>query len=148
MLISSFHVSEHAAKHSNSTILRADLVEETILTLRLLIPNDSRSQRWFKKKQRQLHLDRRAGSYTSLSTSARQIDNFHYWRDRLAVLKQTFDESEPQTIWSWWYDDRKKVQWYTFWVAVLVLVLTIVFGLIQSISSALQAWAAIKSIHT
>ena len=64
------------------------------------------------------------------------------------MLKQTFDESEPQTIRSWWYDDRKKVQWYTFWVAVLVLVLTIVFGFIQSISGIIQAWAAVKSIRT
>ena len=30
--------------------------------------------------------------------------------------------------------DRKKAQWYTFWEAVLVPVLTVVFGFIQSIS--------------
>ena len=133
----------------DSTILRSDLIEETILTLRLLIPsNDPRSRRWFKKKQKKQGLDRKAGSYSSLSTSARQIDKFHYWRDRLVVLKQTFDESEPQTMASWWYDDRKRVQWYTFWVAVLVLVLTIAFGLIQSIAGIVQAWASVKSIQT
>ena len=133
----------------SSSILRPDLIEETILTLRLLIPtNDPRSRHWFKKKQRKLGLDSKAGSYGSLGTSARQIEKFHYWRDRLVVLKQTFDESEPQTLRSWWYDDRKKVQWYTFWIALLVLALTIAFGLIQSISGIVQAWASVKSLQT
>ena len=63
------------------------------------------------------------------------------------VLKQAFDDSEPDTIASWWYDDRKKVQWYTFWVAALVLLLTVVFGLIQSVSGVVQAWAAVKALH-
>jgi preprotein translocase subunit SecG len=36
---------------------------------------------------------------------------------------------------------------YTFWVAVLVLVLTIFFGLVQSIEGALQVYASFKDIH-
>jgi hypothetical protein len=34
------------------------------------------------------------------------------------------------------------VQWYTFWVAALVLGLTIVFGLIQCVEGALQVYLA------
>ena len=63
------------------------------------------------------------------------------------VLKQTFDDSEPHKLSHWWYDDRKKVQWYTFWIAALVLVLTIVFGLIQSIAGVVQAWASVKALN-
>jgi hypothetical protein len=44
------------------------------------------------------------------------------------------------------FRSRKRVQWYTFWVAVLVLLLTIVFGLIQSVSSVVQAWASVKAL--
>ena len=132
----------------NSTILRDDLIDETLLTLRLLIPcNDARSRCWFRRKLRQLGLDRQAGSYGSLNTSSRRIERFHYWRDRLVILKQSFDESEPQTMASWWYDDRKKVQWYTFWIAVLILGLTVAFGLIQSIAGIVQAWASVKSLQ-
>ena len=130
------------------TLLKDDLIDETLRTLSLLIPsNNSQSRKWFKRRQKRWSLDSKAGSYTALSASARQIEKFHYWRDRLVVLKQAFDESEPNTIASWWYDDRKKVQWYTFWVAALVLLLTIVFGLIQSISGVVQAWAAVRALH-
>ena len=49
---------------------------------------------------------------------------------------------------SWWYDDRKKVQWYTFWVAFLVLVLTVFFGIIQSAAAIVQAWAQVKALSS
>ena len=123
------------------------MIEETICTLRLLIPSaDKISKTWFHKIQKENGLDPKAGSYGSLNAEERQIEHFKYWRDRLTVLKQTFDESEPKTISLWWYDDRKKVQWYTFWIAALILLLTIVFGLMQSVAGVVQAWAAVRSL--
>ncbi|KAL6719214.1 hypothetical protein ACLMJK_003451 [Lecanora helva] len=125
------------------------LIEETLSTLGLLIPTtDKRSRTWFHQKQRTLNLDPKAGSYGPLPTSARQIEHFHFWRDRLIILKQTFDEVEPHTLSLWWNDDRKKVQWYTFWVAALVLVLTVVFGLVQCAAGVVQAWASMKSLQS
>jgi hypothetical protein len=132
---------------SCSTKLPQDLIDETLRTLGLLIPSsEPHSRQWFRKKQERLHLDPRAGSYSSCSATARQIDKFRLWRDRLVVLKQIFDDSEPHTLTHWWYDDRKRVQWYTFWIAALVLVLTIVFGLIQSTAAIVQAWASVKAL--
>ncbi|KIW72121.1 hypothetical protein PV04_00341 [Phialophora macrospora] len=125
-----------------------EFLDETLRTLSLLLPpNDRKTIKWFKQKQRQFNLDLQAGRGTHLNATARQIENFKYWRDRLVILKQAFDESEPKTVSQWWNDDRKKVQWYTFWVAALVLALTIVFGLIQSISGIVQAWASVKALH-
>lgn len=72
----------------------------------------------------------------------RQIEKFHFWHDSLIMLKQAFDNSQPSTISQWWWDRRNGVQWYTFWVAVWVLILTILFGLIQSIEGALQVYKA------
>ena len=66
----------------------------------------------------------------------------------MTVLKQIFDDSEPHDISSWCYDDRKKVQRYRFWHAFIVLVLTVIFGLIESISGIVQAWAALKGLST
>jgi hypothetical protein len=117
-------------------------------TLALLLPsNDSRSRRWFRKKQATFDLDSQAGLCGSLPARSRQIKKFKYWRDRIIILKQAFDDSEPNTVLQWWHDDRKKVQWYTFWVAALVLLLTVIFGVIQSVSGIIQAWASVKILH-
>ena len=128
-----------------SSILPPDLVEETARTLALLIPADKKMKIWFSQKQKALGLDPKAGAYGPLNATARQTEQFNYWRDRLIILKQTFDEAEPHTLSLWWYDDRKKVQWYNFWVAALILLLTIVFGLIQSVAGIVQAWAAVRN---
>lgn len=130
-----------------SEIINSDLIAETTRTLALLIPStDTRCKKWFQLKRRDSFLDPKAGSCGHLNADARQIDNFRYWRDRLVILKQAFDDTEPHTVSQWWYDDRKKVQWYTFWVAALILVLTIVFGLVQSVSGVVQAWASVRSL--
>ena len=131
------------------TLLDDHLIDETLRTIALLIPaNDPGSRKWFKNKRKGLSLDSKAGSYNAPNSSERQIERFQYWRDRLVILKQAFDDSEPGGIASWWYDDRKKVQWYTFWVAAAVLLLTVMFGLIQSISGIVQAWAAVRALDT
>ena len=77
-----------------------------------------------------------------LRAEDRQIENFKFWHDRIVILKQFFDEAEPSTLAQWWYDRRRGVQWYTFWVAALILILTIFFGLVQSVEGALQVYKA------
>jgi hypothetical protein len=80
----------------------------------------------------------------NLDAESRQMENFGYWHDRLVILKEVYDEARPSTLSQWWYDRRNGVQWYTFWVALLVLILTIMFGLIQCIEGAIQAYEALK----
>jgi hypothetical protein len=73
----------------------------------------------------------------------RQLSNFEFWHDRMAMLKQAFDEADPKTVRQWWSDRRKPVQWFNFWFAVaLVVGLTVFFGLVQSIEGALQVYKA------
>ena len=131
----------------HSEVFPAGVLEETLRTLSLLIPpTDKKVVSWFDQKQKMFNLDPKACRSGYLNSSNRQIENFSYWRDRLVVLKQVFDESEPKTIKQWWNDDRKRVQWYTFWIAALVLFLTIVFGLVGSIASVVQAWASVRGL--
>jgi hypothetical protein len=78
----------------------------------------------------------------NLNAERRQIENFRYWQDRLVILKEVYDEVRPNTLSQWWYDRRNGVQWYTFWVALWVLTLTIIFGLVQCIEGALQVYKA------
>ncbi|KAK8086115.1 hypothetical protein PG994_001089 [Apiospora phragmitis] len=52
------------------------------------------------------------------------------------------DDATPRTIAQWWHDRRNGVQWYTFWVAILVLILTTLLGVVQCVESALQVYKA------
>jgi hypothetical protein len=110
-------------------------IDETIRTLALLFPqSDPKTRKWFRKISRVSNLDSQAVKCDRLRAIDRHINNFAFWRDRLVVLKQVFDEAEPST----------EVQWYTFWVAILVLVFTLVFGLVQCIEGALQIYTALR----
>lgn len=119
------------------------LIEETLRTLALLFPQfDKATTKWCAKRPFSLHIDREVVKCGQLKADNRQIEKFSYWHDRLVILKQVFDESRPSTLAQWWWDRRNGVQWYTFWVAILVLFLTIFFGMVQSIEGALQVYKA------
>jgi len=82
----------------------------------------------------------------SLQVEDRQIERFVFWRDRLVVLKQAFDDATPKTISQWRHDRRNSsVQWYTFWVPVLVFLVTTFLGVIQSIEGAMQVYVSYKT---
>jgi hypothetical protein len=123
-----------------------DLAEETLNTLALLFPSsDMETEQWFTKLRLTHEYDTLDSQLTKcgyLKTGKRQFENFKFWHDRLVILKQVFDESHPSTFKQWWHDRRNGVQWYTFWVAIVILFLTIFFGLVQSIEGALQVYKA------
>ncbi|XPS80193.1 hypothetical protein M3J09_012154 [Ascochyta lentis] len=140
--IAVFHNVSFLRRHV-STVLPDELVAETLQTLSLLFPsNDQQTQRWLKKRTNSLGLDKALSLCAPLKPQDRQFERFTFWYDRLVILKQAFDQSRPSTISQWWHDRRNGVQWYTFWVAMTVLFLTIFFGLVQSIEGALQVYKA------
>lgn len=146
------HIFHHASflecqRQSQKSLLPDGVAAETLQTLVLLLPSaDAETRKWFSKIATTTELDTRAIQCGKLRSDRRQIERFRFWRDRLVTLKQVFDEAQPKTLSQWWHDRRNGVQWYTFWVAILVLVLTIVFGLIQSVEGALQVYASFKSM--
>ncbi|KAI0417924.1 hypothetical protein F5X98DRAFT_363439 [Xylaria grammica] len=120
-------------------------VDETLRTLALLIPqNDRTTQEWVAAQIDDHDLDPLLCECGSLTTQDRRFEHFRYWNNRLVVLKQALDESRPQTLAQWWFDRRNGVQWYTFWVAILVFLVTIFFGLVQSVEGALQVYLSWK----
>ncbi|KAI9785282.1 MAG: hypothetical protein M1816_000468 [Peltula sp. TS41687] len=137
------HRNESEAGH----ILPAELIDKTLHSLALMLPTVNRKcRKWFNKEKRirDSHfgpLDPQVADQ-KLGRQGRSVENYRYWNDRLLRVAQAFDRSEPRGMSSWWIDRRNRVQWYTFWIAALVLVLTIIFGLIQSITGILQAYAA------
>lgn len=129
------------------------MTHETLQTLALLLPeHDVQVKAWFRHQTRlrescNLTLDPTARECGQLTAAERQINNFKYWHERLLILKQVFDESEPTSVRQWWYDRRNRSQWYTFWVAALVLLITILFGLIQTIVGGLQVYLAYRALN-
>lgn len=141
--IAIYHHASFLEHHKDNPIFPPGLIEETLRTLSLLLPQyDKQCCKWFKTQQIKFGLDNRASASGHLTTEERQIENFCFWHDRLGILKQVFDEAEPSTIAQWWCDRRRRVQWYTFWVAAIVLALTIVFGMVQSIEGGFQVYKA------
>ncbi|KAI1085333.1 hypothetical protein F5B20DRAFT_521903 [Whalleya microplaca] len=112
------------------------LVEEILRTLALLFPQSEfsslrrgRNHRrvWFRKicpNVKQYKIDPRIILCGSLRAEDRHIERFNFWRDRLIILKQAYDESTPKTASQWWHDRRNGERWSTFWVAILVLIIT------------------------
>lgn len=130
----------------SSTIFPDGFLEETLQTLALLFPTgDRETATWVKREKRKVrdkYLDLALLDCDPIKAEDRRIEKFKYWRDELVTLKELYEQPRPTSIWQFWYDDRNKVQWYTFWIAALVLFLTIFFGLVSSIEGAMQVYKA------
>ncbi|KAI0474843.1 hypothetical protein F4859DRAFT_80822 [Xylaria cf. heliscus] len=137
-----------------NTLFPDGLVDETLRTLALLFPqsefgsstrNSNNKSAWFQKlclASSPCLIDSRVVKGGNLRAEERQIERFRFWRDRLIILKQIYDDATPKTIRQWWHDRRNGERWFTFWVAALVLMITIMLGLVQCIESALQVYKA------
>ena len=138
-------IFHHASflKHVEDQLFPAGLLKETLRTLALLFPpHHSDTMKFFRRLDANIGLDKQLTNCGQLRLNERQIETYTFWHDRLVLLKQSFDQSRPATLSQWWHDRRNGVQWYTFWVAILVLFLTIFFGMVQSIEGALQVYKA------
>jgi hypothetical protein len=143
--VSIFHHFTFLKYHEQmqTQVFPSGFVEETLRTLALLFPcHDSKVKSWYQKEAKRFKLDQNAIRGKPLKTEDRQLETFEYWNERMEILKDIFDDAEPNNVFQWWQDRRRKVQWYTFWVAVLVLVLTIFFGVIQSVEGGMQVYKA------
>lgn len=115
------------------------MIQETKDTLALLLPKGERKTRkWFFKMQKKYELDSTALMCLSIGSEAYSTQHYKHWKTRLIELKHAYDGHQPTSPLQVWRDDRSIVQSWTFRLAVLVLFLTILFGLIQSITGILQ----------
>jgi hypothetical protein len=138
-----FHHASFLKRQRDNPLFPPGLVDETLRTLALLFnKDDKQTKKWLQALPASSMVDRSLLRFKRLRLNDRQIGQFKFWHDRLIVLKHSFDESRPSRLSQWWYDDRDGHSWYTFWVAVLVLFLTVFFGLAQSIEGALQVYKA------
>lgn len=110
-------IFHHASflEYQHGSTFPPGFIHETLRTLALLFPqSDKATRKRFQKASASCTLDPRLVRCGHLRADDRQIENFIFWRDRLVILKQVFDEAQPSTLSQWWYDRRNGVQWYTF----------------------------------
>lgn len=69
------------------------------------------------------------------------IKDYPFWGDKLVTLHEAYRKAKPTSLKQWWQDRRDSSQWTTFWLAVVAILLTLMFGLIQSITGVIQAAA-------
>ena len=115
------------------------VIDETISTLRLLFPEwDSRTSKFLQRAEQSNLAEPHISKHMYLS-------DFHHWQDRLSEI--CFEYQSPPANWRQiWTDRRNRLQWYTFWLAIAIFIMTFVFGLISTITAGLQTHYAHESL--
>ena len=102
---------------------------------------DRDSRKWYCKQGNLEDLDLGVLDREQPHDDYLQIEKYTFWHDRLVMLKEAFDESQPRTVSQLWNDRREGSQWYALWAAIG---LTLFFGLVQSIEG---GWQVYKAYH-
>jgi hypothetical protein len=126
-----------------SNLFPKDFLLETIRTLELLFPFGDRStELWLEQKNQPFH--RTSSSY--MQARASRFEEFSYWKPQLLELYHAYQQP-PTSVLQMWHDRRNPMQWYTFWLAALIAVLSIVFGSLGTYIGFKQIELAEKSIE-
>ncbi|KAF2183597.1 hypothetical protein K469DRAFT_784833 [Zopfia rhizophila CBS 207.26] len=141
-----FHHVSFLVMQQQNNLYPQGLVEETLRTMALLFPRfDKASVTWYEWIAAKNSLDPNFCCCSTLRAEDRLIDKFEFWRERLVILKQAFDEAEPNSWRQWWHDRRRGVHRYPLLVAAAALFLTLVLGVVQCIEGGLQVYLAFQS---
>ncbi|KAK8112657.1 hypothetical protein PG984_013183 [Apiospora sp. TS-2023a] len=115
------------------------LLQETITTLNLLFPHwDPNTQNFLSTQNQTFHAIPPFAGPRRLD-----LNEFDYWRDQLTELYERVYLAPADSWRQLWADRRNPHQWWTFWVAVVVLVLSV----ISCAASVIQAWASMKALN-
>ena len=120
----------------SSASLFPDLLDETGRTLDLLFPSWNPGTKTLMK---QMGLD-----FHRVNPQDRSLSLRHYsvWRDRILELYEDIYLAPAQGWAQLWNDRRDPQKFWTFWVALLVLILT----LLSTFASLLQTFVAFKTL--
>ncbi|KAF2722479.1 hypothetical protein K431DRAFT_345503 [Polychaeton citri CBS 116435] len=104
-----------------------DVILETIKTLDILFPlGNSATSKFLQSQGQSLHL---VGPFPDERPRLRE---FRYWRERLIDLIVEFEE--PPRDWTRiWRDRRYPATFWTFWLGLLIFILTLLFGITASV---------------
>lgn len=117
------------------------MIAEYCKTINFLFPNWDVASQDFLQRKKQTFGTEEPVDYPGLL----YLSDFLYFRDRLSTLYAEF-LSPPPSMTQLLNDRRNVLQWYTFWFAVLIVFLTMVFGLFSSVTSVLSTRYAYQSL--
>ncbi|KAG7006204.1 hypothetical protein G7Y79_00015g037940 [Physcia stellaris] len=138
-------------------IIPEQVIKETVLSFHLLFPNH-----WNQRTPTAKYLKKlKHASFPEVPLDGIEIPqqfqlaHFHYWQDRLAILLSesqlppttTALESTLPTLRLLWNDRRNPHQWWTFWFAATILLLTVIFGVITSVATCMQTSYTYQSLQ-
>lgn len=124
-----------------------DVLKETEETLALLFPITDHGGKG-SKRTRRLRDKHEVDIEAQLEVPVyRNLDHYTIWKERLAIVQYTYNRSKPSRPRQWWFDRRNKMEWATFWVALVVFFLTLMFGVISSVTGILQVIASFKALR-
>jgi hypothetical protein len=130
----------------DSPIISKAVLNEAIRTLNLLFPiSDPATDKVLMKHPQKIrfHLDEPYGGQRSLN-----VFDYNVWRDRLLELYEDVYQSPPASWAQLWKDDRNPQQFWTFWIALVILLLTIastVASIAQAIFAALAYYGIVPA---
>jgi hypothetical protein len=117
------------------------VLKETIQTLDVLFPvgdKSGRTQKLLKKHGQRIHDLPPFNQSRTLN-----LLEYHHWRERLQEVYEEIFLSPPVSLAQLWNDRRNPQQFWTFWIALVILLLTAV----STVTGIVQAWASIKGLH-
>ena len=119
------------------------MLQETIWSLNLLFPpNEKETDKFLQRLDHDFH------DHPPFTRSADVVDltKYTYWHERLSRLRHIF-ATKPRNFRKALVDDRDTLQLYTLWTAVIIFLLTIVFGLITSVTALIQTRVALQTLR-
>ena len=132
----------------------ATLLQEIMLSYRLLFGQDKKSRHLFKSMRNgdsepavasdpllALLCSKKASHQCTISmerTTYRLRRDFPILRSRIAILQQHLLNTKPRTWKEIWTDKRDSPQWYTFWTVLIFGLIALLLALIQVILQAVQ----------
>lgn len=118
--------------NSKVEIIPNEIIDEYLKTMNLLFPStDERTQKFLRERlKKQSFMNESPVDHPGKL----YLSDFNVWRDQMANLYAEF--SSPLPSMTQLFNDRRNVlQWYTFWFAVFIVVLTVIFGVISAVTN-------------
>lgn len=132
-------------REQESTCYPDGFLEETYRTINLLFPfEDYKTSKRVKRIARREHVDLEAAMTEKAIEEHHkfQVASYKYYASRLVEIQRRYDLARPHRLSQWWYDRRQRPEWAALMVALIVFLLTVLFGIAQVVTGVLQVIAS------
>ncbi|OTA95745.1 hypothetical protein M434DRAFT_28649 [Hypoxylon sp. CO27-5] len=126
--------------------LTNQFISETIKSILLFFPKDRYDYRaWLRGNGRLEEWQQTLVKDYCEQPSSREVADYPTWGHRLTHVLETSNSEGSWNLSRLWYDTRNESLWWTRWSLITAVFLTLVFGLIQSITGIIQVVYASRS---